>query len=250
MVLRFRTLLLSAIGVTFAGVLTACGTPPTAGLNPSSPPTSTRASSVATQPTTATTAMTVQPPEKTSTPPVAGPALSPAQARAKERRLTAQAAARKGVLGLGDSVLLGSKPLFAAHGWRVDAQVSRQFSMGVSVLRRYAGSRATPRNVVVALGTNGTVSPTACRAMVRAAGTSRRVFFVNNHAARSWTASNNRVIRGCAASFSNNRAIVVDWATPAAAHPGWFGADGIHPNPSGRRQYMGLIESAVARWGL
>jgi lysophospholipase L1-like esterase len=246
MVLRFRTLLLSTIGVTLAGVLTACGTPSTAGVNPSLPPTSVRASSVATQPTTA---KTVQPPEKTSTPPVAGPALSPAQARAKKHRLTVQAA-RKGVLGLGDSVLLGSKPLFAAHGWRVDAQVSRQFSMGVSVLRRYAGSRATPRNVVVALGTNGTVSPTDCRAMVRAAGTSRRVFFVNNHAARSWTASNNRAIRGCAASFSNNRAIVVDWATAAAAHPGWFGADGIHPNASGRRQYMGLIESAVARWGI
>jgi len=164
--------------------------------------------------------------------------------------VTSQSAARKGVLGLGDSVLLGSKPLFAAHGWRVDAQVSRQFSKGVSVLRRYARSRATPRNVVVALGTNGTVSPTDCRAMVRAAGPSRRVFFVNNHAARSWTAGNNRAIRACAASFSNNRAIVVDWATSAAAHPGWFGADGIHPNASGRRQYMGLIESAVARWGI
>jgi lysophospholipase L1-like esterase len=226
MVLCFRTLVLSAVGATLAGVLTACGAPASSGVNPSSV-SSDQATSV-----------------------VASPAVSPAPARAKENQATSQAAARKSVLGLGDSVLLGSKPLFAAHGWRVDAQVSRQFSMGVSVLRRYAGSGALPRNVVVALGTNGTVSPTDCRAMVRAAGPSRRVFLVNNHAPRSWTASNNKAIRGCAASFSNNRAIVVDWARSAAAHPRWLGADGIHPNVSGRRQYMALIESAVARWGI
>ena len=152
--------------------------------------------------------------------------------------------------GLGDSVMLGSRPLFAARRWRVDAKVGRQFSAGVPILRSYARSGAMPRNVVISLGTNGTVSLADCRTMVTTSGPSRRVFLVNDHAARSWIPGNNLTIRRCAASFAGNRVIVVDWATPAAAHPWWFGGDGIHPNASGRKGYMGLVVAAVARAGL
>jgi lysophospholipase L1-like esterase len=146
--------------------------------------------------------------------------------------------------------MLGSKPWFSSRGWRVDAQVGRQFSAGVPILRSYARSGSMPRNVVVSLGTNGTVSPSDCRSMVNAAGPARRVFLVNNHADRSWIAGNNRAIRACAAAFARNRVIVVDWATPAGAHPGWFGSDGIHPNSTGRRNYTGLVGAALARSGL
>jgi hypothetical protein len=107
-----------------------------------------------------------------------------------------------------------------------------------------------PRNVVVSLGTNGTITPSDCRVMVRAAGPTRRVFLVNDHAPRSWIAGNNREIGRCAASFPQGRVIVVDWATPAAAHPGWFAGDGIHPNSSGSQGFTSLVRSAVARRGL
>ena len=172
-------------------------------------------------------------------------AAAPARAKAPTGSI-----AGKGVWGVGDSVMLGSESLFAAHGWRMNAQVGRQFSVGVPILTSFAGSGSMPRNVVISLGTNGTITPSDCRVMVTATGPARHVFLVNNHADRSWIAGNNQELRRCAAAFPKNRVTVVDWATPADAHPQWFGGDGIHPNDVGRQSYTALIESAVARWGI
>ena len=249
-----RALLLSTVGAMLAAVLTACGAPPATapvGLStvPSAQPTTTTTSATTPAPTVTTVKATAK---KASPRAVARPTRSPAPARAKAPALPANrpVVRRGGVWGLGDSVMLGSKPWFSSHGWRVDAQVGRQFSAGVPILRSYASSGAMPRNVVVSLGTNGTISPSDCRSMVIAAGPARRVFLVNNHADRSWTAGNNREIRNCASSFARNRVLVIDWATPADANPGWFGSDGIHPNSTGRSHYTALVGSAIATSGL
>jgi len=244
-----RVLLLSTVVVTLATALTACGTPTTepVGLSSARSALPTSATTTATTP-----APTVTTARKTPRPSVASPTRSAAPARAKAQvpPVRRPVVRRGGVWGLGDSVMLGSKPWFSSRGWRVDAQVGRQFSAGLPILRSYARSGSMPRNVVVSLGTNGTVSPSDCRSMVIAAGPARRVFLVNNHADRSWIAGNNRAIRACAAAFARNRVIVIDWATPAGAHPGWFGSDGIHPNSTGRRNYTGLVGAALARTGL
>jgi hypothetical protein len=239
-----RAFLLSTIGVTLAGVLTACGAATAAHLEPAAN-TSAQATPVATKaPTSAS-------PKPASPRTVAPAKRTPAPARAKASVQNATGSiAGKGVWGVGDSVMLGSESLFAAHGWRMNAQVGRQFSAGVPILTSFAGSGSMPRNVVISLGTNGTISPSDCRVMVAAAGPARRVFLVNNHAARSWTAGNNQELQRCAAAFPRNRVTVVDWATPADAHPQWFGGDGIHPNDTGRLFYTGLIVSAIARMGI
>jgi len=248
-----RMLLLATVAAALATVLAACGAPATEPVALSSARSAQPTTAITTATTTATTpAPKVTRAKKAPRPAVASPTRSAAPARAKAQ---ASPAGRKvvrsgGVWGLGDSIMLGSKPWFSSRGWRVDAQVGRQFSAGVPIRRSYASSGAMPRNVVVSLGTNGTVSPSDCRAMVIAAGPARRVFLVNNHADRSWTAGNNRVIRNCASSFAGNRVIVVDWATPAGAHPGWFGSDGIHPNATGRSNYTGLVGSAISTSGL
>lgn len=159
-------------------------------------------------------------------------------------------AVRGGRFAVGDSVMLGSKPLLARVGFSVDATVSRQFGSAVSVVRRAATTGTLPRNLVVHLGTNGTITARDCRALVTAAGTARRVFFVNVRVPRSWATGNNATLSGCDAAFAPDRVMIIDWASAAAAHPAWIGTDRIHPSSSGRLGYAALIDGALDRLGL
>ena len=146
--------------------------------------------------------------------------------------------------------MLGSRSLLLAHRFSVNATVSRQFSTAPALVAALARSGHLRRNVVIHLGTNGSISGSDCRAVVRTAGPTRRVFLVTIHARRSWTAKDNRTIVACAAVFGTRRVVVLDWARLAAAHPAWFGPDGIHPESACRRAYTALIVNGVARYGV
>lgn len=149
---------------------------------------------------------------------------------------------------LGDSVMLGAKSNLKTLGFdTVNATVSRQ-AYGAGALLRGLGA-ALPANVVVHLGTNGTFPMDVCRAIVRAAGPARQVFLVTVHVDRSWTASNNRMLRACAEEFGPERVTLVDWDAAATRNPGWLYTDGAHLRPAGARGYARLIGEAVDRTG-
>jgi len=162
----------------------------------------------------------------------------------------APAEASSSAVGIGDSVMLGSASVLRSDGVSVNAQVSRQFSAAPALVRSYRRAMALPSNLVVHLGTNGTVSGANCRAVVDAAGPSRRVFLVTIHARRVWTTGANRSIRACAAHYGPSRVVVLDWAGLSAPHPDWFSPDGIHPNSTGVRRYAALIASGIERHGV
>ena len=151
-------------------------------------------------------------------------------------------------LAIGDSLMVGATPLMRSHGFSIHARVGRQFSTAPGIVRSY-GSRLA-RNVVIELGTNGTVTLSTCRAAVRAAGQHRRVFLVTNRVPRSWQDSNNATLRACDRSFRASRVRVIDWYAASAGHPEWFAADGIHTSASGRRAFAALIDRAVDKHGL
>lgn len=155
--------------------------------------------------------------------------------------------ARAARLAIGDSLLVGASALMRSRGFAVNAKVGRQFSTAPGIVRSY-GSKA-PRNVVIELGTNGTVTLAACRAAVRAAGTRRTVFLVTNRVPRSWQNSNNRTLRTCNHSFRSSRVYMVDWYAASARHPGWFSSDRIHPSATGRLALARLIDHRVDRFG-
>jgi len=159
----------------------------------------------------------------------------------------ASAAVHPGVFALGDSVMLGAEPALVTQRYRVDAKVGRQFYEGIVALRAVNRTGTLPRNVVVHLGTNGTITSKHCDSMVATAGAARRIFFVTVFGPRSWMRGNDVVLRACAARHRND-VILVDWATAAAHHPGWLGHDRIHPNTLGHKAYTALIESAVRRY--
>jgi hypothetical protein len=174
-------------------------------------------------------------------------APAPASSRAAVRPAVVVPVGR---FALGDSVMLGSRSLLGAQGFRVDATVSRQFAAAPALVRARLAARRLPRNVVVHLGTNGTIRLSDCRAVVTSAGTARRVFLVTDRVPRSWMAANNRTLRACDASFLTSRVVLVDWATYSARHRAWFAADGFHPSSLGRGYYTRLIDSGVDRFGL
>ena len=162
----------------------------------------------------------------------------------------AAAVVRAPAYGLGDSVMLGSKTLLASHRIPVNAVVSRQFSAAPAIVASWARAGVVRRNLVIHLGTNGTIAAKDCRSVVTTAGPTRRVFLLTVHAKRSWTAQANRTIRACAAAYGTRRVVVLDWDAAARLHPGWLSAYGIHPNTTGRRYYTSLILTGIARYGV
>lgn len=159
-----------------------------------------------------------------------------------------KAAGPRGRLAVGDSLMVSVTPWMSAQGFRVHAKVGRQFSTAPGIVRSFGS--ALPRNLVVELGTNGTVSLAACKSVVRTAGKNRRVFLVTARVPRSWEAGNLRTLKACDASYSSKRVRIIDWYAHSAGHPEWFVSDRVHLSASGRKAFRQLIDRAVDKHGL
>lgn len=154
-----------------------------------------------------------------------------------------------GRVAYGDSVMLGSKRLLQGRGFTVDAKVGRQFGASYNAIVKLRQGHVLPRNIVIHLGTNGTISVHDCRAVVDAAGPDRRVFLVNVRVPRPWMHSNNVHLATCAAAYPVSRVIVIDWAAASNPRREWFGPDNIHPDAAGRAAYTALIDATVDQRG-
>src|SRR3984957_2185107 len=137
--------------------------------------------------------------------PPASPAASPS---ATPSAVTAAAPTRvpgSGGVAVGDSVLLASAVQLTAAlpGISINAQVSRQVSVGLSIVQRLAAAGRLRPVVVFALGTNGTFTAQQMRQLVRAVGPHRELVLINTYEARSWEAGVNRVIAAAARRYPN-----------------------------------------------
>jgi len=179
-------------------------------------------------------------------PPIEQPAIAVEQVSVSAS--APRAAGPRGRLAVGDSLMVSVTPWMASQGFRVHAKVGRQFSTAPGIVRSF-GSKL-PRNVVVELGTNGTVSLGACRSVIATAGKYRRVFLVTARVPRSWEAGNLRTLTACDASFAKKRVRIIDWHAHSAGHPEWFAGDRVHLSSSGRQAFQKLIDSAVDAHGL
>ena len=149
-----------------------------------------------------------------------------------------------GVLGLGDSVMLGASGALQAAipGIEVDAVVSRQFreAPGIAYWRSQAG--VLPGTVVVHLGTNGTVLPgtaTSCMAVLG----DRRVVFVDLTVPRSWEAGQQRDLAGLRGP---RRRRVRRLARPiSAGRADLLAPDGFHLNAAGAAAYAAAIAGSA-----
>ena len=83
-----------------------------------------------------------------------------------------------GRYAIGDSVMLGARQALIARGFRVNAEVSRQFDDAIRLVRDLAAGGHLPVNVIVHLGTNGLIDGADCDRLVHVAGRERHVWLV------------------------------------------------------------------------
>lgn len=148
-----------------------------------------------------------------------------------------------GRYAIGDSVMLGARQALIARGFRVNAQVSRQFDDSIRLVRDLAAGGHLPVNVIVHLGTNGLIDGADCDRLVHVAGRDRHVWLVTVKVPRPYRDANNARLHACAHRHDN--ASVIDWYATSRYHRAWFFSDGYHLRPSGQHEYAALLGRSI-----
>jgi hypothetical protein len=153
----------------------------------------------------------------------------------------------------GDSLAVGTERYLQRFlpRWRLEQSydISRHVFQGVDLVRHMG--QTLPPVIVVSLGTNddpGMISTfrKEVRELMAVAGPGRCVV---------WTSIVRPAYRGVSYDGLNSvladeaarrqNLVVVDWVGLAAAHPEWFGPDGVHPSTVGYWGRAAAIATAV-----
>jgi hypothetical protein len=144
-------------------------------------------------------------------------------------------------LAIGDSVLADAVPELVRAGFEADGMVCRQMSQGIALLQTHAPH--LPHLVVLALGTNGEVTPGEIDTALSILGPQRILALVTPH--DGVIPSTPQVIRAAAASHPG-RILLLDWDSLAAGHQDWFAPDGIHLGGSaGTEAFAQMVASLL-----
>ncbi|HEX6595892.1 MAG TPA: acyltransferase family protein, partial [Acidimicrobiales bacterium] len=149
------------------------------------------------------------------------------------------------VTAIGDSVLLGAKPLLEHQidGVVVDADIGRQFDAVVTTVRTYKSEGRLGDAVVIQTGNNGPINPGQFDQLLELLREVSKVLVVNVKVERAWQNANNDVIRNAIPKAPN--VTLIDWHALAGAHPEAFYDDGLHLTPSGIRLFTGAVLEAL-----
>ncbi len=149
----------------------------------------------------------------------------------------------QGRYAIGDSVMLGARSALIARGFRVNAEVSRQFRDAPALVRQLAAAGHLPVEVIVHLGTNGLIDGADCDALMRVVGVARHVSLVTVKVPRPYRDANNARLRACAHRHDN--VSLIDWYAFSRFHTAWFYEDGYHLTGIGRREYAAFLDRSV-----
>ncbi len=149
------------------------------------------------------------------------------------------------VTAIGDSVMLGASPDLkrALGNIEVDAEVGRQVSAAINILKARRAANRLGAVVVIHIGNNGPFSARQLNDLMGVLAGVPRVVIVNDMVPRAWEAPNNSMLAGAVKQFSN--VVLVDWHAASVDHPDYFWKDGIHLRPAGARAYVDLIAAAI-----
>jgi hypothetical protein len=118
--------------------------------------------------------------------------------------------------------------------------VCRTMAQGIVLLENDA---RIPSLVVVALGTNGAVTPAQIAQLLAIVGPNRVLAMVTPHHGNYAYVPG--LIRSAAAQHPG-RILVLDWDQLSSGHPDWFAPDGIHlGGAAGINAYSRLVASAL-----
>jgi hypothetical protein len=126
-------------------------------------------------------------------------------------------------LAVGDSVLYDAADALSYYGFETNAMVCRTMAQGITWLDEH--HRSLPALVVVALGTNGSVTMGQIDQLLTLVGPNRLLAMVTPH--HGDYAYVPGLIR-LAAQQHPGTILLLDWDRLSADHPDWFAPDGIH----------------------
>jgi peptidoglycan/LPS O-acetylase OafA/YrhL len=158
------------------------------------------------------------------------------------------------VTAIGDSVMLGAANQLAAtvnamFGNQpvtgVNAAESRQFSAGVDLIEQLKNAGQLGQDVVVQLGTNGTVDPGDFDRMMSLLSDRKKVVIINAKVPRLWEQQVNDTLAAGVKKYKN--AVLLDWHGYGGQHPEFFYDDGIHLRPEGAAAYAQFVAQALGQ---
>jgi hypothetical protein len=145
-------------------------------------------------------------------------------------------------LALGDSVLYDAAQPVSGDGFHVNAMVCRTMAQGIAYLQPRAAT--LPVLVVVALGTNDTVSNAQIDTLLSILGPTRGLALVTPKGGNDPSVP---ALYRAAARRHQGRILVLDWERLSAGHPDWFAPDGIHlGGAAGIDAFARLIASSLS----
>jgi peptidoglycan/LPS O-acetylase OafA/YrhL len=150
------------------------------------------------------------------------------------------------VTAIGDSVMLGAQTSlrrFLGDRLQMDANVSRHFSEGLDVVRRLHDAGQLGDEVVIHLGTNGSIPEDQLDEMLRLLSGVKRVVVVNTRVDRPWEQPDNDAIAAAVPRYPN--AVLLDWYSAASQHPEYLVQDGVHLSEAGQAYYSLVMASKL-----
>ncbi len=150
------------------------------------------------------------------------------------------------VTAIGDSVMLGARNALQRDigpRLQIDADVSRHFGNGLDVIRSLHDAGQLGDEVIVHLGTNGTIPDDQFAEMMQLLSGVKRVVIVNLKVDQPWEQADNDTLAASVPRYPN--AVLFDWHAIAVQHPEFFVADGVHLTNEGQAYYALVIASKL-----
>jgi hypothetical protein len=149
-------------------------------------------------------------------------------------------------LAIGDSTMLLAIDELSRIGYDVDAHGCRQMTEGLAVIRHRKAIGDLPHLVVLALGTDWTVSRAEIRTALHILGPNRVLGLVTPRELGGWSGSDATHMRQ-AASVYGKHVVLLDWVKYSRGHGSWFQPDGTHLTFAGAHAFARLFRTALPR---
>jgi peptidoglycan/LPS O-acetylase OafA/YrhL len=159
-----------------------------------------------------------------------------------------QLARKVELTAVGDSVMASSSNNLTQLMPKavIDAAVSRQANIALSLLDHYKAQNALEDNVLIGLGTNGSFPMSDLDQLMKIIGPKRHIFWINTHVPdKPWQNQVNQLLIEAAKQYHN--LTIIDWYNYSKAHPSWFYDDNTHPTPVGSKYYSAFIVKTIVK---
>ncbi|WP_073005087.1 acyltransferase family protein [Clostridium amylolyticum] len=152
--------------------------------------------------------------------------------------------AYKGILAIGDSIMLDITPSLKKKYKNIviDGKIGRQMSEAITLASKYSAFNASDKAVIIELGTNGYFTKKQIDELLNSFSKAH-IFLVNTRAPISWESKVNKLLKEKAEEGEN--ITLIDWYSTALKNPGYFEPDGVHLVPKGAEALVRLISEKL-----